>query len=107
MHRSHDARDNTGTTFTSSDKGVPIYWMSGTKVADQYQDFYDGSWDNASNTHDRDELGINSTNTSQSGNRPWTGCGDNGTEPFYRQYLMPLANPIKHRRPRHKQPPPR
>ena len=75
-----DARDNTGTTFTSSDKGVPIYWLGGTKVADQYQDFYDGSWDNASNTHDRDELGINSTNTSQSANRPWTGCGDNGTE---------------------------
>ena len=71
-----DARDNTGTTFTSSDKGVPIYWLSGTKVADQYQDFYDGSWDNASNTHDRNELGINSTNTSQSGNRPWTGCID-------------------------------
>ena len=22
-----DARDNTGTTFTSSDKGVPIYWL--------------------------------------------------------------------------------
>ena len=77
-----DARDNTGTTFTSSDKGVPIYWLGGTKVADEYQDFYDGRWDNASNTHDRDELGINSTNTSQSGNRPWTGCQTNGTEAF-------------------------
>ena len=32
-----DARDNTGTTFTSSDRGVPIYWLSGTKVADHYQ----------------------------------------------------------------------
>ena len=62
------------TTFTGSDKGVPIYWLNGTKVADEYQDFYDGSWDNSSNTHDRDELGINSANTSQSGNRPWTGC---------------------------------
>ena len=62
------------TTFTSSDKGVPIYWLGGAKVADQYQDFYDGSWDNASNTHDRNELGINSANTNQSGNRPWTGC---------------------------------
>ena len=78
-----DARDNTGTTFTSSDKGVPIYWVNGNKVADQYQDFYDGSWDNASNTHDRNELGINSTNTSQSGNRPWTGCLDNGTEAIF------------------------
>ena len=78
-----DARDNTSTTFTSSDKGVPIYWVNGNKVADQYQDFYDGSWDNASNTHDRNELGINSTNTSQSGNRPWSGCGDNGTEAIF------------------------
>ena len=24
-----DARDNTRTTFTSSDKGVPIYWLGG------------------------------------------------------------------------------
>ena len=26
-----DARDNTGTTFTSSDKGVPIYWLGGSQ----------------------------------------------------------------------------
>ena len=36
-----DARDNTGTTGT----GVPIYWLNGAKVADDYADFYDGSWD--------------------------------------------------------------
>ena len=35
------ARDNTGTTGT----GVPIYWLGGAKVADDYADFYDGSWD--------------------------------------------------------------
>ena len=35
------ARDNTGTTGT----GVPIYWYKGDKVADDYADFYDGSWD--------------------------------------------------------------
>ena len=40
-----DARDNTGTTYTSSDKGVRIYWLNGDKAADQYEDFYDGSWD--------------------------------------------------------------
>ena len=39
-----DARDNTSTTYTSSDKGVPIYWLGGNKVADEYEDFYDGSW---------------------------------------------------------------
>ena len=36
-----DARDNTGTTGT----GVPIYWLNGHKVADDYSDFYDGAWD--------------------------------------------------------------
>ncbi|MCY4372699.1 MAG: fibronectin type III domain-containing protein, partial [Spirochaetaceae bacterium] len=35
------ARDNTGTTGT----GVPIYWVGGDKAADDYADFYDGSWD--------------------------------------------------------------
>ena len=36
------ARDNTETTGT----GVPIYWYRGAKVADDYADFYDASWDN-------------------------------------------------------------
>ena len=43
------------TTYTSSDKGVPIYWLNGNKVADEYEDFYDGSWDNEAN--DKNELG--------------------------------------------------
>ena len=64
-----DARDNTGTRNT----GVPIYWLNGNKVADDYPDFYDGSWD--------DENPRN-----QSGNAVgvpldvWTGSGNNGTE---------------------------
>ena len=49
-----DARDNTATTYTYSDDnddtnddlGVPIYWLTGKKVADDYWDFYDGTWDN-------------------------------------------------------------
>ena len=40
-----DARDNTGTTGT----GVPIYWLNGAKVANNYADFYDGSWSNEAN----------------------------------------------------------
>ena len=36
-----DARDNTATTGT----GVRIYWLYGNKVADNYDDFYDGTWD--------------------------------------------------------------
>ena len=34
-----DARDNTKTTYTMTDKGVPIYWLNGAKAADQYEDF--------------------------------------------------------------------
>ena len=47
-----DARDNTSTTFTTMDKGVPIYWLDGNKVADDYEDFYDESWDDEANPKD-------------------------------------------------------
>ena len=46
-----DARDNTSTTGT----GVPIYWLDGNKVADNYADFYDESWDDEAN--DKNESG--------------------------------------------------
>ena len=47
------ARDNTGTTGT----GVPIYWYKGGKVADDYADFYDGSWDsNVTRNHAGEHL---------------------------------------------------
>ena len=49
-----DARDNTHTTYTSSDKGVPIYWLNGNKVADHYEDFYDEDWDEEANRKDED-----------------------------------------------------
>ena len=75
-----DARDNTATTFTSSDKGLPIYWLGGPKVADEYEDFYDGSWNNEGN--DKNELGNNGLNTAQPENYPITGCGHDGTEKF-------------------------
>ena len=46
----NDARDNTSTTFTTTELGVPIYWLGASdaaeaKVADHYSDFYDDSWD--------------------------------------------------------------
>ena len=75
---STDARDNTHTTYTSSNKGVPIYWLNGTKVADEYEDFYDGSWDDEAN--DKNQLGFNGLDTSNAANYPWTGCNDDGTE---------------------------
>ena len=50
-----DARDNTSSTYTASNKGPPIYWLRGNKVADNYEDFYDGSWDEQQNV--RNESG--------------------------------------------------
>ena len=41
-----DARLLTDTTWTATDRGVPIYWLNGARVADDYADFYDGSWEN-------------------------------------------------------------
>ena len=69
-----DAVDNTGTTGV----GVPIYWLNGNKVADDYADFYDGDWDDEAN--DKNELGGNGPNTNNSGNYPFTGCDHDGTE---------------------------
>ena len=43
-----DARTITNTTYTGEDKGAPIYWVGGGKVADDYEDFYDGDWDDES-----------------------------------------------------------
>ena len=39
-----DARTNTGTTGA----GVPIHWLGGEKVADDYADLYDRDWDSVS-----------------------------------------------------------
>ena len=77
-----DARDNTRTRYTNSNRGVPIYWLNGTKVADDYRDFYDGSWDNEANDRDRNEHGNTGPNSSLLANFPWTGCENNGTEAF-------------------------
>ena len=67
-----DARDNTGTTGT----GVPIYWLTGAKVADDYADFYDNSWDSKEY---RDESG----NLAGTDFSVFTGSNANGTKhPF-------------------------
>ena len=68
-----DARDNTGTTGT----GVPIYWLNGSKVADNYADFYDGSWDDEENP--RQPSGTRYAGISLSYH---TGSDDDGTERF-------------------------
>ena len=63
-----DARDNTATTGT----GVPIYWVGGDKVADDYADLYDGSWDS--------EAGRTETGAGRGGHLVvWTGSNADGT----------------------------
>ena len=67
-----DARDNTETT--SSDTDAPIYWLNGAKVADNYADLYDGTWDEEANR--RTAAGDLSTDS----DIVWTGSDDDGTE---------------------------
>ena len=69
-----DARDNTSTTGT----GVPIYWLNGSKVADNYGDFYDNSWDNEASGDYRNQSGT--ARTINSASRPWTGTTADGTK---------------------------
>ena len=75
-----DARDNTSTTYTTADTGVPIYWLNGAQAADDYEDFYDGSWDDEAN--DKNESGADGLDASVTLNRPITGCQHDGTEAF-------------------------
>ena len=64
-----DARDNTCSTGT----GVPIHWLSGSKVADDYGDFYDGTWDDETNRrHENGTLTIFPIDV-------WTGSNNDGT----------------------------
>ena len=85
-----DARDNTETTYTSTTKGVPIYWLNGAKAADQYEDFYDGSWDDEAN--DKNESGTDGPDTSIAAGHPRTGCEHNGTEAFLGTASRALGN---------------
>ena len=70
-----DARDNTSTTGT----GVAIYWLNGNKVADNYGDFYDGSWDDETNP--TNESGTAATwKTALDESLLFTGSNNNGTK---------------------------
>ena len=72
-----DARDNTSTTGT----GEAIYWLNGAKAADNYADFYDGSWDSQVERNEQgntvDEFPI----------LVWTGSKTDGTK---------SSNPLGH-----------
>ena len=86
-----DATANTGTAYNSAVQGVPIHWLNGNKVADNYADFYDGSWDDEAN--DKNELGANGPDTSQTANYPMTGCQDYGEEATLGGRSLALGQP--------------
>ena len=64
----------TDTTYTNNDRGLPIYWVGGGRVADDYADFYDGDWENETSATDRDGRSISLSVA------PWTGSASDGTE---------------------------
>ena len=74
-----NARTNTLTRATDTD--APIYWVrSGTvsansRAADDYADFYDGTWQNSSSFGRTESGGLSSFFTV----RLWTGTNTNGT----------------------------
>ncbi|MXW62212.1 MAG: LamG domain-containing protein, partial [Acidimicrobiaceae bacterium] len=71
---SRDALDNTATRGT----GVPIYWLSGVNVADDYTDFYDGSWSGDPAADYVDESG-----SAPTGFTVFTGSDSDGTKIAY------------------------
>ena len=68
-----NARSHTGTTGSG---GVPIYWLNGAKVADNYADFYDGSWTNKLSARLEDGTVISQNRRDQP---ICTGTNDDGT----------------------------
>ena len=70
-----NARTNTGTAGSG---GVPIYWLNGARVADDYGDFYDGTW--SSRNSGRGVAGDLIVGDSASGRQLLcTGTADDGT----------------------------
>ena len=69
---------NTSTSYTASAPGVPVYWLNGAKVADDYADIYDGAWDEERQV--RSEYGTYLRNAVGYTNHvPMTGCIDDGS----------------------------
>ena len=89
------ARVNTfTTTFTIPvEPGFPIYWLNGAQVADDYLDFYDGSWDSRVARNEDGAVSLNPT-------RVWTGATAEGygaevgaMTPAYMAQRLGTSNP--------------
>ena len=65
---------SANTNTASTDTAAPIYWLNGAKVADDYADLYDGSWDSNAPKY---PAGTNAP-TIGLASVAFTGCGDTG-----------------------------
>ena len=75
-----DARDHSETAYSGIYGGLPIYWVGGDKVADDYRDFYDGNWDsNAAQNESGGSVG--------SAAEVFTGSASDGTKDPTGRYL--------------------
>ena len=83
-----DARNNARTNPYNY-TGVRIYWLNGVKVADNYYDFHDGTWDNENKT--KNEKGGNGFGIRKKQNYPLTGCKNDGKEAFYNSVRRSLG----------------
>ncbi len=85
------ARDHTGTTYTSTERGVPIYWVGGSKVADDYHDFYTGGWDS--------NLPTNESGESAGSPEVFTGSRSDGTKAVSNRNLGRSSGPVRYGEP--------
>ena len=65
-----DARDNTGTT--SANPNSEIYWLNGSRVANNYGNLYRTFWDDEANPRNRAGTIVSTTTV-------WTGSRNDGT----------------------------
>ena len=74
------ALDNTATRYTSSNLGVPIWWLNGANVADDYSDFYDDSWDQGDpgSNETGSEVDFSPTDQCRTSALVWTGSNSDG-----------------------------
>ena len=71
-----DARDNTATNRNKDGQGEEIWWLNGPKAADDYADFYNGSWDHRD--PGRDQNGAVHDFPAGTAGTVWTGSQSNG-----------------------------
>ena len=90
-----NARANTCTQ--SSDTDAAVYWLNGDKAADDYADFYDGSWDNPNRAWYESGSRVSGNVTG----RTWTGTNNNGTTATALIWVFPSLHTDALPNPRH------